>query len=86
MNTPQEKTQTLLRFIETKSIMQTQRNYRRVCQKDPPSRNRTLRWKKNFLETGNIVDKKRSGHPYTNNDHIERVRETFLINPRRSER
>ncbi|XP_035210502.1 uncharacterized protein LOC118184885 [Stegodyphus dumicola] len=66
--------------------MQTQRNCRRIYQKDPPSKSSILRWKKNFLETGSIADKKRSGLPCTSDFDVERVRETFLHNPRRSVR
>ncbi|GFU52553.1 DUF4817 domain-containing protein [Nephila pilipes] len=63
--------------------MQTQRNYRRVYQKDPSSKNSILRWKKNFLETGSIIDKC-SGCLCTSD--AECVRETFLLNLRGSVR
>ncbi|KFM57555.1 hypothetical protein X975_18175, partial [Stegodyphus mimosarum] len=86
MHAPQEKTQILWWFIETKSMRQKQRNCRRIYQKDPPSKSSILRWKKNFLETGSIADKKRSGRPCTSDFDVERVRETFLRNPRRSVR
>ncbi|XP_035232211.1 uncharacterized protein LOC118204000, partial [Stegodyphus dumicola] len=86
MPAPQEKAQILWWFIETKSIMQTQRNCRRIYQKDPPSKSSILRWKKNFLETGSIANKKRSECPCTRDFDVERVRETFLHNPRRSVR
>ncbi|GBM65892.1 hypothetical protein AVEN_23925-1 [Araneus ventricosus] len=84
MTTPQEKAQTLWWFIETKSITQTQRNYRRVYQKDPPSRNSILQWKKKFLETGSVLNKKIPRRPCKSD--VERVRETFLHSPRRSVR
>ncbi|KFM68849.1 hypothetical protein X975_25329, partial [Stegodyphus mimosarum] len=86
MHTPQEKSQILWWFIETKSLMQTQRNCRRIYQKDPPSKSSILRWKKNFLETGSIADEKRSGRPCRSDFDVECVRETFLRNPRRSVR
>ncbi|KFM62664.1 hypothetical protein X975_23064, partial [Stegodyphus mimosarum] len=66
--------------------MQTQKNCRRIYQKDPPSKSSILRWKKNFLETGSIADKKRFGRPCTSDFDVQRVRETFLHNPRRSVR
>ncbi|GFT46210.1 uncharacterized protein NPIL_412191 [Nephila pilipes] len=43
-------------------------------------------WKKNFLETGSIVDKKRSGRPCTSYVNVKRVREGFLLCCRRSVR
>ncbi|KFM63640.1 hypothetical protein X975_11591, partial [Stegodyphus mimosarum] len=86
MHTPQEKAQILWWFIGTKSVMQTQRNCRRIYQKDPPSKSSILRWKKNFLESGSIADKKRSGRPCTSDFGVKRIRETFLHNPRRSVR
>ncbi|XP_071043842.1 protein GVQW3-like [Parasteatoda tepidariorum] len=86
MHTPQKKAQILWWFIETKSIVQAQRNCRRIYQKDPPSKSSILRWKKNFLETGIIADKKRSGRPCTSDFDVERVRRTFSDNPRRSVR
>ena len=38
MTTPQEKAQCVSWFIETKSNVQTQRNYRSKYGRDPPSR------------------------------------------------
>ncbi|GFU09638.1 DUF4817 domain-containing protein [Nephila pilipes] len=49
-------------------------------------RSRILWWKKKFLETGSIVDKKRSSRPCTSDVDVESVRETFLLNSRRSVR
>ena len=37
MTTPQEKVQCVSWFIETKSDVQTQQNYRSKCGRDPPS-------------------------------------------------
>ena len=87
MHIPQEKAQILWRFIENnKSIVQAQRNCRRIYQKDLRSKSSILRWKKNFLETGSIADKKRSGRPCTSDFDVEHVRETLLHNPRKSVR
>jgi hypothetical protein len=41
-------------FCETKSVTQTQRNFRTHYQKDPPSRNSIIDWKKKCLETGSV--------------------------------
>jgi transposase len=77
MATPQERAQTVVWFCKTKSETQTQRNFRTHYQKDPPSRNSIMDWKKKFLETGSVLSKKSSGRPSTSNDDDddERVRE-----------
>ncbi|GBO27629.1 hypothetical protein AVEN_133942-1 [Araneus ventricosus] len=64
----------------------TTRNYRRVYQKDPPSRNSILRWKKKFLETGGVLNTKSPGRVCTSDVDVERVSEAFLHSPRRSVR
>ena len=52
MTTPQEKAQCVSWFIETKSDVQTQRNYRSKYGRDPPSRP-SIRLRHNkFMETG----------------------------------
>ena len=56
MTTPQEKAQCVSWFIEIKSDVQTQRNYRSKYRKDPPSRSSILLWHKKFMETGTVFD------------------------------
>ena len=65
MNTPQEKAQCISWFIETKSDVQTQRNYRSKYGRDPPSRPSINLWHKKFMETGTVFDTRRSGKPRT---------------------
>ncbi|GBM89284.1 hypothetical protein AVEN_88452-1 [Araneus ventricosus] len=87
MTTPQEKTRTLWWFIESKSITQTQRNYRRVYQKDLHRETVSiLQWKRKFLETGSVLNKKSPGRHCRNDVDVESVRETFLHSPQRSMR
>ena len=80
MTTPQEKAQCVSWFIETKSDVQTQRNYRSM--EDPPSRPSIRLWHKKFMETGTVFDT-RSGRPRTF-ENIERVKQTFQRSPIKS--
>ncbi|GFS64256.1 DUF4817 domain-containing protein [Nephila pilipes] len=73
MYTPQEKAQTLWYFIEAESIMQ--QKLRKSVQNNPPFRYTILRKKTNFIETGNIVDKKRSARLCTSDVDVEHVRD-----------
>ena len=61
MATPQEKTQCVSWFIETKSDTQAQRKYRTKYGTDPPSRPSIYRWHKKFIVTGSVLDTVRSG-------------------------
>ena len=61
MTTPQEKAQCVSWFIEIKSDVQTQRNYRSKYGRDPPSRPAIRLWHKKFMETGTVFDTRRSG-------------------------
>ena len=49
MTTAQEKAQCVSWFIETKSDVQTQRNYRSKYGRDPPSRPSIRLWHKKFM-------------------------------------
>ena len=75
MTTPQEKAQCVSWFIETKSDVQTQRNYRSKYGRDPPSRPLIRLYHKKFMETGTVFDTRRSGRPRTYEENIERVRQ-----------
>ena len=83
MTTPQEKAQRVSWFIETKSDVQTQRNYRSKYGRDPPSLSIRL-WHKKFMETGTVFDTRRSGRPRTSEENIERVRQAFQRSPMKS--
>jgi hypothetical protein len=49
-----ERKQCVACFIETKSGIQIQRNFRTKFNKDPPPRPSIRRWHKNFMETGSV--------------------------------
>ena len=61
MATPQEKTQCVSWFIETKSDFQTQRKYRTKYGRDPRSPPSIYRWHNKFIKTGSVLDTVRSG-------------------------
>ena len=79
MTTPQEKAQCVSWFIETKSGVQTQRNYRSKYGRDPPSRPSIRLWHKKFMKTGKVFDTRRSGQPRTTEENIERVSKPFNV-------
>ena len=61
-------------FIETKSDLQIQRNFRTKYGRDPPSRPSIRAWYKKFMETGTVFDKGRCGRRRTSEESIDRVR------------
>ena len=77
MTTRQEKAQCVSWFIETKSGVQTQRNYRSKYGRDLPSRPSIRLCHKKFMETRTVFDTRRSGRPRTSEENIERVRQAF---------
>ena len=84
MTTAQEKAQCVSLFIETKSDVQTQRNYRSKYGRDLPSRPSIRLWHKKFMDTGTVFDTRRSGRPRTSEENIERVRQAFQHSPMKS--
>ena len=84
MTTLQEKAQCVSWFIEAKSDVQTQRNYRSKYGRDPPPRPLICLWHKKFMETGTVFDTRRSGRPRTSEENIERVRQAFQRSPMKS--
>ena len=83
MTTP-EKAQCVSWLFETKSDVQTQRNYRSKYGRDPPSRPSIRLWHKKFIETGTVFDTRRRGRPRTSEENIERVRQAFQRSPMKS--
>ena len=77
MTTAQKKAQCVSCFIETKSDVHTQRNYRSKYGRDPPSRPSIRLWHKKFMETGTVFDARRSGRPRPSEENVECVRQAF---------
>ena len=84
MSTPQEKAQCVSWFIETKSDVQTQRNYKSKYGRDPPSRPSIRLWHKKFMETETVFNTRRSERPKTSEKNIEHVRQAFQRSPMKS--
>ena len=81
MTTPQEKAQCVFWFIETKSDVQTQRNYRSKYGRDPPSRPSIRLWHKKFMETGTVFDQGGVG----DQEHLKKTkRQAFQRFPMKS--
>jgi hypothetical protein len=86
MATVQERARYVGWIFETKSVTQTQRNYRTQFNKQPPSDNAIRDWHRRFLETGSVHDRKRSGRPGVSDECVERIRESFVRSPTKSTR
>ena len=84
MITQQEKAQCVSWFIETKSDIQTQRNYTTKYAKQAPARQSIRNWHKQFMETGTLLHIPRSGRPRTSEEDIERIHQSFSRSPRKS--
>ena len=84
MITPQEKIQCVSWFIETKSDIQTQRNYTTKYAKQAPTRQSIRNWHKQFMETGTLLHKLRSGRPRTSEEDIEHIHQSFSRSPRKT--
>ena len=69
MTTAQKKAQCVSCFIETKSDVHTQRNYRSKYGRDPPSRPSIRLWHKKFMETGTVFDASLSTFSYEVHPH-----------------
>ena len=84
MFTPQQKAECASWFIETKSDIQTQRNYTTKYAKQSPARQSICNWHKQFMETGTVLHKPRSGRPSTSEEDIERIDHSLSRSPRKS--
>ena len=84
MTTAQKKAQCVSCFIETKSDVHTQRNYRSKYARDPPSRPSIRLRHKKLMETGTVFDARRSGRPRTSKENVECVRQAFQRSPMKS--
>jgi transposase len=86
MATVQERARCVGWLFETKSVTQTQRNYRTQLNKQPLSDNAIRDWQRRFVETGSVHYRKRSGRPGVSDECMERIRESFVRSPTKSTR
>ena len=84
MLTIQQKAQCVLWYHKLKSPTAVQRKFRNEFGEDPPHTNSIKRWFKNFMETGSILDRKRSGRPSIDKETVDAVRVAFHCSPRKS--
>ena len=61
MTTPQQKAKCVSWFIKTKSDIQTQKNFTAKYEKRAPARQSIRNWHKQFVGTGTLLLKPRSG-------------------------
>ena len=77
MTTPQEKAQCVSWLIKTKPDIQVQINFIVKYTKRAPARRLIYNWHKQFVGTGTLLLKSRSGWPKTSEKGIERIRQSF---------
>ncbi|PSN47942.1 hypothetical protein C0J52_25552 [Blattella germanica] len=76
MEIPNERAQVVWWYAETKSIIQVQRNFRRVYNKDPPTHKTVKAWCNQFLATGNVMKGHGGGIPRIQENVVENVQST----------
>lgn len=84
MAIPNERAQVVWWYAETKSVIQVQRNFRRVYNKDPPSFKTIKNWCDLFLATGNVLKGHGGGKARIQEEVVENVRRSFERSPRKS--
>ena len=84
MSTLQQKAQYVYWYHKSKSPTAVQRKLRYELGQDFPYINSIKRWFKNFMETGSISDRKRSGWPSIDEEAVDAVRVKFHRSPRKS--
>ena len=88
MSTPQKKNQCASWFIETKSNIQAQRNFRRKYGRKLPARPTIRAWHKKFMECicikSNVLQRKGAGRPQISKKEIKSVQVAYTRSPRKS--
>ena len=84
MLTIQQKAQCVLSHHKSKSPTAVQRKFRYEFGQDPPPINSINRSFKNFMETGSILDHKRSGKTSIDEDTVDAVRVALHRSPWKS--
>ena len=84
MLTIQQKAQCVLWYHKLKSPTAVQRKFRNEFGQYPPHINSIKKGFKNFMETGSILDCKRSGRPSIDEETVDSVRVAFHYSPRKS--
>ena len=82
MLTIQQKAQCVLWYHKSKSPTAVLYKFRYEFGQDPSHINSIKRWFKNFIKTGRILDRKRSGRPSIEEEIVHAEREAFHRIPR----
>jgi len=80
----QQEAQWVLSYHKLKSPTAVKRKFRNEFGEDPPHTDSIKRWFKKFMETGSILDGRRSGRPSIDEETVDAVRVAFYHNPRKS--
>ena len=84
MLTIKQKAQCVLWYHKLKSPTAVQRKFRNEFGQEPPHTNSIKRWFKNFMETGSILNRKRSGRLNIDEETVDAVRVAFHRSTRKS--
>ena len=84
MLTIEQKVQCVLWYHKLKSPTAVQSKFRNEFGQDPPYTDNIKRWFKNFMETGSILNRKRSGRPSIDEETVNVVYVAFHRKPRKS--
>ena len=84
MLTIQQRVQSVFWNHKSKSPTAVQRKFSYIFRQDPPHINSIKRWFKYFMETGNILDRKRSGRPSIDEETVDAAHVAFYGSPRKS--
>jgi hypothetical protein len=83
MATPGQKAFCVLQFVKHESVVSVQRAFRRQFNSDPPSPNSIRRWYQQFQTTECLCKGTSAGRPRVLEESVERVRQSFLRNPKK---
>ena len=86
MASPQEKAQAVLWFAEFKSVILTQRKFKKEFNKNAPSRKLLYAWRDKFLATGSVLKKSGGARKVVSESRVEAIRATFARSPKKSVR
>ena len=75
----EQKAQCVLWYHKLKSPIAVQRKFRNEFGQDPPHTNSIKRWFKNFMETGHILDRKRSLPSSIDEEIVEALMKRLLM-------
>ena len=74
----------MLQFVKHESVVFVQRAVRRQFNSVPPSPNSIRRWYQQFQTKGCLCKGKSAGRPRVSEESVERVRQSFLRSPKKS--